>query len=613
MAGKRLWGFPLVWLGLFGGCETQQLMAAESALQLTVDEPSPRSWAQAPLIPAYTAPVMATVHTKLNLFGSSDELERNGTLDTWEWYAGAWTRKQPLAAPGDRLLPGLARYGDTLVMFGGFTSTDYFYDGLATESWQWNGRAWQQLSLPTTPPGRYQVGLATLGKSVIMFGGQDATSTRNDTWIYTWRDWVEQTGAAGPSNCASPVAVLGSTALLFCGATDAADHLGHTWLWDGTRWNERQTATRPSSRYSQLLASFDGRIVMYGGYADSGNWQETWEWDGNDWHDRSVLPSPPPRDGYQMIEQGGELVLFGGGESATWTWDGARWDLAQPATMPAQRRDYSIATLGDRAIVFGGCCKHAGAGAPEYWDDTWAWDGRAWTELQPARRPPPRAASRLAALGGDLVLFGGIGQDGLLDDTWVFDGVTWSERTPSVRPAARQHHAMAAYAGKLYVFGGASTPALRSDLARNDMWQWDGSQWRPVASAGTAMVPGPSYQSAMASYADKLALFEAARSRLWLWDGSAWTLGSDDWGLSPLSSTPIYLVELPLGAAGSRLLVAGTSFQQFVSREWDGSAWSNPSPLGLANLGAIAAYGDSRGSLVSLAGWPLRTWTYASR
>jgi hypothetical protein len=609
MARFTVAGFPLVSLGLLGACaDASSLTAAEDVQPLT----AARSWAQAPLIPAYTAPVMATVHTKLNLFGSSDEIERDGTLDTWEWYAGAWTRKQPLAAPGDRLLPGLARYGDTLVMFGGFTNSDFFSDGLSTESWQWNGRAWNLLALPTTPPARYQAGLATLGKSVIMFGGQDATSTRSDTWIYTWRDWTLQRQAGGPADCASPLAVLGSTALLFCTSNDPSDHLGHTWLWDGTRWSEKQTATRPSARFAHQLASFDGRIVMYGGHAESGNAQETWEWDGVDWRDRSVQPSPPPRDGYQMIEQGGELVLFGGGESATWTWDGERWNLAQPATMPAQRRDYSIGTLGSRAILFGGCCKSAGAGPAQYWDDTWAWNGRAWTELQPELRPPPRAASRIAATGGKLVMFGGVGQDGLLDDTWVFDGVTWSERTATTRPPARQHHAMAEYAGQVYMFGGASTRALRADKALADMWRWDGSRWRQVFAAG-AERPDPSYQSAMARFGDKLALFEAASSRLWYWDGTAWSVASDDWGLSPLSSTPIYLVALPLGAAGTRLVVGGTSFQQFVSREWNSNSWSNASFLSIENLGPLASYGDAGGSLVSLAGWPLRTWIYASR
>jgi hypothetical protein len=35
--------------------------------------------------------------------------------------------------------------------------------------------------------------------------------------------------------------------------------------------------------------------------------------------------------------------------------------------------------------------------------------------------------------------------------------------------------------------------------------------------------------------------------------------------------------------------------------------------MAVPNLGPLAAYGRAGGALVSLAGWPLRTWKYASR
>ena len=570
------------------------------------------AWTEMPLIPAYKVPVMATVNDKLTLFASSDELERTGTLDTWEWYAGAWSRRQPADAPRDRLLPGLARFGDTLVMFGGFGVPDYSETGLLDETWQWKGCRWTQLTLPYgPPPGRFRPGVATLGKRLIMFGGQNDVANIEDTWLFDGQNWLNYSKPLDPVHCASPVATLGNKALIFCAGSDPEDRNGHTYEWNGSAWVEKQTATQPSRRYSHLLARYDDRIVMFGGYADSGNWQETWEWDGTDWHDVTVQPSPPPRDGYQMHQQADELVLFGAGEGQTWTWNGAQWSVAAKASMPLQRRDYAIGTLGDRVFLFGGCCQDSGAGPARYWDDTWSWDGKQWSLLAPAERPPGRTASNLAAVRGKLVLFGGLGADGLLDDTWLFDGVSWREATPITRPAPRQFHAMAAAAGKLYMFGGASTRSPRRDVVLSDFWSWDSSQWQAVPiDAVEGNAPRAPYKPALASFGSQLALFEATLSRLWLWDGTIWTVGSDDGPGLAFGNAQLQLAALKRSAASTSLVVSGSVDQQLVTYEWDGTTWSSASVLDRPSLGRFAARG---GTLVGLGGWPLRTWTYIGR
>jgi hypothetical protein len=67
-------------------------------------------------------------------------------------------------------------------------------------------------------------------------------------------------------------------------------------------------------------------------------------------------------------------------------------------------------------------------------------------------------------------------------------------------------------------------------------------------------------------------------------------------------------VELP-GVEGPRLLVAGKGYGPYTSSEWDGSAWTGSIGLGVV-MGPMAVQGDA---VVSLGGWPLRTWIYASR
>ncbi|HET8931921.1 MAG TPA: kelch repeat-containing protein [Polyangiales bacterium] len=557
-------------------------------------------------MPAFTRPVMAPLHDKVTLIGSANELTQTGELETWEWDGSSWQQHTPLLRPTARLLPGLARRGDALIMFGGFSRANRPLPN--AETWQWDGGSWQRLSENFAPPARYAPSLTSVDSRILMFGGQGDYTGLHDTWIWNgnWNQWAD---AGGPEHCMSPVATFRRRVIMFCEGSDPSDHEGHTWEWDGGYWTEKQTLTRPSSRHAHVLASFGDRVVMYGGFADSGNRQETWEWDGNNWHERSVTPSPPPRDGYQLAQQQDRLVLYGGGDGDTWTWDGAEWSIAARSAMPAQRKEYAIGTLGERAILFGGCCKNAGAGPAQAWEDTWAWDGQAWTELHPSKRPPPRAAAKLAALGGKLVLFGGRGGGQVLDDTWEFDGTTWQERTPTARPRARQRHAMAAYGRSVYLFGGSASVAVSRASALGDMWKWDGSQWQQVFSdepLGT--LPEPSYNVALSSFGTQLVLFTEL-SRISVWDGRAWTVHEDDPAEVPFI-VPESIVELPRAEAESpRLLVTGKGYGPYTSSEWDGSTWSGSIGLSVA-MGPVAAVGETA---VSLGGWPFRTWTYVRR
>ncbi len=71
---------------------------------------------------------------------------------------------------------------------------------------------------------------------------------------------------------------------------------------------------------------------------------------------------------------------------------------------------------------------------------------------------------------GDLVLFGGGGSAGrLLDDTWTWNGSAWTEHHPAKHPAARYGTSMAydATARGVVLFGGYN---LSADS--NDTWIW---------------------------------------------------------------------------------------------------------------------------------------------
>lgn len=103
-----------------------------------------------------------------------------------------------------------------------------------------------------------------------------------------------------------------------------------------------------------------------------------------------------------------------------------------------------------------------------------------------APNPPARVAAAMAfdADHGVVVMFGGEGSGGLLDDTWTWDGDAWTEQHPPTSPLPRYGAAMGydATHHQVVMFGGnGSTPG-------NETWTWSGSTWHRVA---TAHAPDP--------------------------------------------------------------------------------------------------------------------------
>jgi hypothetical protein len=86
----------------------------------------------------------------------------------------------------------------------------------------------------------------------------------------------------------------------------------------------------------------------------------------------------------------------------------------------------------------------------------------------------PRTGARMAydAARKVIVLYGGDG----LDDTWTWNGRAWS-RVNASGPGSRAHHAIAYDPGRsrVVLFGGYDG---RRNL--NDTWEFDGSAWVKV-------------------------------------------------------------------------------------------------------------------------------------
>jgi hypothetical protein len=242
-------------------------------------------------------------------------------------------------------------------------------------------------------------------------------------------------------------------------------------------------------------------------------------------------PRPSPVPGQPVVGSGfsatddpstHQLVLFGGVDSytSTWLWDGSRWSLAHPAVSPPGRFGQAAAydPLTRVVMVYGGRL-----GPGDVVDDTWAWEGTTWRELDGGTGSPP--AGEGATMGWDpsrseMVLVSGQGTSG--GTTWVWTGVRWERQPGGDVPAGTFFVGMAVdpSTGSLLA---ASCCAL--DQATISTWTWSGSAWgriktrtQPAFAAGLALDP----RGGRILLCGDPAL--GGGREMWAWSGRDWTL-----------------------------------------------------------------------------------------
>jgi len=198
-----------------------------------------------------------------------------------------------------------------VVLFGGRDG------GERSDTWEYDGSTWTQVSTAHTPPARYWHNLAYAAQRrvVVLFGGEHA-----DTWF------------------------------------------DDTWEYDGTDWRRVYTAHSPSAREGFAVA-YDAcrqRVVLFGGDSHPGIESDTWEYDGSDWVQVHTPTSPPARKLTSMVHDPVRcrMILFGGLPSGplnalsdTWEYDGANWTQRHPTTSPPSRWAHAMAYDSDRGRV----------------------------------------------------------------------------------------------------------------------------------------------------------------------------------------------------------------------------------------------------------------------
>jgi len=287
------------------------------------------------------------------------------------------------------------------------------------------------------------------------------------------------------------------------------------------QWVELPVAGGPLARNSGGFADYpgSGRMLLSGGRHGCGpsatSYVDTWTLDGSTWqqqHPKNDGPGEMSRFTMAYDQSSRQVLALGvfsgcGVSTGMFTWSGTDW-VAAPQTMTLPHPSFSYTLTDDEAshqLLAVGSTHPVNAPGKQT-EETWAWDGRAWTQLHPAQSPPPLADAAAAydPASRRVILFGGttLHDDGrpgtVVADTWAWDGTNWTHLHPAASPSARLGAALVTDGalGQPILFGGIDRPAdAGSATVFADTWAWVADTW--VQQHPTA-VPTPRFYAQMA-------------------------------------------------------------------------------------------------------------------
>ncbi len=222
--------------------------------------------------------------------GNSAEATSDTSLGAWLWDGQRW-RRAP-SSPPDRGAAGAATFDGTLFLFGGSDR-----NGLMNEASSgllaWDGAAW---SAPpqagqSPQPLREFFAFGATPRGLVAFGGTDDTNANfADTWLLGAQGWqlVDDGGTdASPIGLVAPAAAtLGSSLVVFGGIDANGTAHADTWIWNGSAWSQVPAQDGgPPARWRASMATLSGQVVLFGGLDDQGvnYFGDTWLWDGGAW------------------------------------------------------------------------------------------------------------------------------------------------------------------------------------------------------------------------------------------------------------------------------------------------------------------------------------------
>jgi KaiC/GvpD/RAD55 family RecA-like ATPase len=416
--------------------------------------------------------------------------------DTWRFTFDppTWTEIFPAESPSKRHRFGMT-YDSTnrrILLFGGCVlQSCTAVTGMASDTWEFDGSDWNNLTPSNPPSPRSDFGLAHRSADGLtyLFGGQLAAGADNELWSFDYPNnkWSKRApGGAVPSpRTGSDLAYdeLDDKFYLYGGYNGAGGYFSDTNRLDPAAgvdgsWSGLPILLGPGAlgfhRMSWNPAS--GDVVLFGGYsATLGNQVDrTWQLDAASpaWNEAPVNPMPGARYlGEATSDTKTKRIVLHGGvfnsvmRDLTWEYDGARdqWLKVQVTGSPPTAYYHAMAynTRNNKSYLF------AGAQNGSFDNELWQYDGvvKQWSRLITGGTTPPNVwlhAMAYDEAANKLVVHGGCtsscGAAGLTLDTFVYDfsSGNWEKKFPTSNPGKRHGHKMAysPHLRKVVLFGG---------------------------------------------------------------------------------------------------------------------------------------------------------------
>lgn len=241
-----------------------------------------------------------------------------------------------------------------------------------------------------------------------------------------------------------------------------------TWIWSGGNWRTADVTVKPPARKKTAMAYDEkrDRVVLFGGRDSNGLFDDTWEWDGKTWQLMKPVHQPPTRCchamAYDSVEK--KVLLYGGWNEKTnqffndtWAWNGKDWIELVDDSVPLTAAHTMVSISSEGKVI--------AVPAPES-VNTWEWDGSQWSEIL-SRPDPSRQDSRSAydRINHRTIVFGGYGYGKFMDDLWVYVGGKWNHLDVPSGPQARFGHILFYDQERksIILFGGAGQEGVLGD------------------------------------------------------------------------------------------------------------------------------------------------------
>jgi hypothetical protein len=441
------------------------------------------------------------VSGRVLLYGGSDLRSTQARADFWAWDGTDWTELSSDATPGARTGAVMAwdAARSRLVLFGG-RRIDGEQDVVLNDHWEWDGTSWVQVELSSRPPPVVDAQMVydAARKQMVLLGGIDP-SGRNiaHPWTFDGSRWSQspESNILGRTRHALVYDATRSVVLLHGGySQNELRFLTDTWEFDGTSWKELDTETDRSElpgrrRWPEWVWDRNReRAVLFGGLplGTGSPLRPMWIWSEGAWTLEEVSGPMPPTNtpfigplnqmAYDPFRRRMVLLEERAARAQTWEWNGTAWrSTVPPQGGPSPRFSAKMVYVpSERHLLL-----YGGRGpSNEILSDTWAWDGRSWTELAGSGNGPEGSGPTLLDHDPDrnrVVLFqAGDRSRGVPGSTWEWNGRRWNEMPSTQSPTELAAMGYDRVRGTMV---GVPVSATGSAMQPRVV-EWNGTTWR---------------------------------------------------------------------------------------------------------------------------------------